>query len=294
MQKLDKLVLTSVLFAPLVAGLVGCGDGTKTVPRLDAAIDLAPDVASTDATKADALVPPDTANSDVSPAPDTANPDAPWPKDGAGTDVPRPPDASQDKASLDTSGVDATSPRDAGDQDAPPTLDAGTGEAGMGMDGAVAVDALAMAMPTITFRLDNTGTQTVYLRNQCWIPIEVASESDGTVHGNTFFCACDCADTGCTSNVQCGPCAPPAGVAIEAGTIMDISWIARKSTLENRTGPYGAFQCVAHAPIPTGAYRVAFVVYSSESDAVAETNGRTVAQGFALGTTNATVTVPIR
>jgi hypothetical protein len=319
MRKLDKLALAQLLFAPLVVAAVGCADGTEAQPRLDAGIDRPADVASADMTEADAVPPADTAKSDA-PAvadaanadtanadtanpdianpdtanPDTANADALPLRDGAVPDVPRPLDASPGETPLDSGRVDATPPRDAGVQDVFPALDADTGEAGTGIDGPVAVDALAMSMPTITFRLDNTGAQTVYLRNNCWIRVAVVSESDATDYSNAQFCACDCADSACTGTVMCGPCAPPQGVALDAGTTKDIPWIARKSAMASKTGPSGAFQCVAHTPIPTGAYRVAVVVYPSASDAAADTNGKSVARSFTLGTTNATVTVSIQ
>jgi hypothetical protein len=297
MRKLDKLALAQLLFAPLVVAAVGCSDGSNAQPRLDAGIDRPPDVASADTTEADAVPPADAARSDAPPVADAASADAESADelslgDGATPDGPRPLDASPGDTPLDA-GVDATPPRDAVAQDGSSALDAGSGEAGTGIDGAVAVDALAMSMPTITFRLDNEGTQTAYLRNNCWIAVAVTSESDGADYSNGQFCACDCADSTCTSSVMCGPCAPPEGVALEAGKTKDISWIARRSAMETRTGPYGVFQCVAHTPIPTGAYRVAIVVYPSESDATADTNGNTVARSFTLGTTNATVTVPI-
>jgi hypothetical protein len=301
MRKLDKLALAQLLFAPLVVAAVGCADSTEAKPRLDAGIDRPPDAASADTTEADAVppadmancrcdVPPvaDTANADTANA-DTANADAPSLRDGAMPDVPWPLDASQGETPLDSGGVDATPPRDVF-----PAPDAGTGEAGTGIDGLVAVDALATSMPTITFRLDNTGTQTVYLRNNCWILVAVTSESDATDYSNAQFCACDCADSACTGTVMCGPCAPPEGVTLDAGKTKDISWIARKSAMASKTGPSGAFQCVAHTPIPSGAYRVAVVVYPSASDAAANTNGKTVARSFTLGTTNATVIVSIQ
>jgi hypothetical protein len=309
MRKLDKLALAQLLFAPLVVAAVGCGTDTETQPRLDAGIDRPPDVASADMIEADAVPPADTAKSDAPAVADAANADtanadtanadttsadAPSPADGAMPDVPRPLDASPGETPLDSGGVDATPPRDTVAQDVPSAPDAGTGEAGTGIDGLVAVDALATSMPTITFRLDNTGTQTVYLRNNCWIHIAVVSESDATDYSNAQFCACDCADSACTGTVMCGPCAPPEGVALDAGKTKDISWIARKSAMASKTGPSGAFQCVAHTPIPAGAYRVAVVVYPSASDAAADTNGKTVARSFPLGTTNATVTVPIQ
>jgi hypothetical protein len=157
-----------------------------------------------------------------------------------------------------------------------------------------AVDAGAMTMASITFRLDNLGTQAVYLYNACWIPLTVTSTVDGTEYTNAQYCACNCADSSCTESVNCVPCAPPSGVAVAAGQTTDLSWKAGRFTLETKTGTAGIFQCLAHAPIATGDYRVAVTVYPTEADARSQTNGRTVQQSFVLGTTNATVLVPIQ
>ena len=93
---------------------------------------------------------------------------------------------------------------------------------------------------------------------------------------------------------MCGPCAPPSGVAVAAGQTSALPWKAGKFTLETKTGTAGSFQCLSHAPIATGDYRVAATVYPTEADAMAQTNGRTVQQSFVLGTTDATVVVPIQ
>lgn len=290
MRKLDKLTLVQAVFCVVVSGAaVGCGDDSKPETRLDAAVDRAGDALAPDAARTDTLVPADVAKADAAQA-DAAKTDVP-PLDSAKLDVAAVLDTGKGETALDGAGVDGGSV-DVAQDDAPPALDTVGVETG-NIDGAGTVDGGVTTMASITFRLDNQGAQTVYLRNNCWIPFEVTSLADGTAYANAFFCACTCADASCTSQVACAPCAPPSGIAVAAGQTQDVSWQARKSTLENRTGSFGAYQCVAHAPIPTGTYRLALSVYPTEADAAAGTNGRVIQQSFVLGTANATIAVPV-
>jgi hypothetical protein len=288
-----ELALVQLLLLSFIAAAAGCGSDSKSSSPLDGGRDSSSNVPDTDKAKADQGVAADTGKSDTAPRTDTVivdatSADASEEVDADMADLPLVLDASPDNVPLDTGTVEAPPRMDAVDMDG-----ALASEAGGGMDG-LAVDSLETSMATITFRLQNTGPQTVYLRSDCWIRVDVTSEADATVYANGSFCACACADTTCTSPVECSPCAPSAGVAIEAGKTKDISWIARKSTMETKNGSTGAFQCVAHSPIPTGAYRVTVVVYSTQSDAAGGTNGKAIEQSFTLSPADATVMVPVR
>jgi hypothetical protein len=149
-------------------------------------------------------------------------------------------------------------------------------------------------MATITFRFKNTGTRTLYLHTACTTPIKITSMADGAVYENGFYCACECASPSCTSQPACGACLPPSGEPIDAGSTKEITWSARVTTTQTKTGSFGAFQCLVYIPIPTGAYKVGIDVYASTSDAASETNSRTVEKGFTLGTANATIEVPLQ
>lgn len=288
MHKIDKLTTVQAVFCLLITGVVaGCGDDSKPETRLDAAVDRAGDALAADAAKTDTLVPADAAKPD-GPQADAPTSDAAPPLDTAKVDG----SALLDVGAGETGGVDGGSGLDGAAGDAPLELDTGAVDTGA-FDGAGGLDGGATTMASITFRVENQGAQTVYLRSSCWIPFDVTSVADGAVYANAFFCACSCADASCTSQVACAPCAPPSGIAVAAGQIKDVSWQARKSTLENKTGSLGAYQCVAHAPIPTGTYRLAISVYPSEADAAAGTNGRVIQQSFMLGGSNATVVVPV-
>lgn len=297
MPKLDKPTVAQVVFCLLVTGIgAGCGDDTGSKAKLDAAVDATADVPGADAAKpgadaakTDTLAPPDLSRADA-PESDTPMTDVPLPRDTA-PDGPATLDVANGETGLDSSAVDTgLVPDVAGD--APPALDTGAVETG-GIDGTTAVDAEGMTTASITFRLHNQGAQPVYVRSNCWIPFDVTSLADGTVYANRFFCACSCAEALCTGPVACAPCPPPDGLEVAPGQTRDLSWQARKSTLETKTGTQGPFECVAHAPIATGAYRVSVSVYPTEEDAAAETNGRVVQQSFTLGTANAVVTVPV-
>jgi hypothetical protein len=293
MRRFDKLVMVQSLLGFLVAGAIGCGDDAKPQTKRDGSMDLAADASAPDLAKADTLVPGDMAKTDA-PAVDAAQTDVAQPLDTATLDVPSPLDVGQGETAFDTGGVDTGLGPDGARADGPSVLDGGSGETGAGIDSTGAVDAGATTMANVTFRLDNQGTQTVYLYNACWVPLTVTSTADGTEYTNALFCACNCADSTCTESVKCAPCAPPSGVAVAAGQTSDLPWKAGKFTLETKTGSAGSFQCLGQAPIATGNYRVAVTVYPTEVDAVAKTNGRIVQQSFVLGTTNATVVVPIQ
>jgi hypothetical protein len=281
MRKLDKLITVQSLLALVVAGALGCADDGKKQTKPDGALDVAADALAPDTAKADTLA-VDAASADVVPPADTAEVDVPWL-----------PDAGQGETAPDTQGADTGLGPDGARADGLLALDGGLGETGAGMDGTSAVDASEVTMATITFRLDNQGTQTVYLRNACLVPVTVTSTADDAEYTNALFCACSCADSNCMDSVACAPCAPPSGVAVATGQTRDLPWKAGKFTLETKTGTSGNFQCLGHAPIATGVYRVAVVVYPTEADAVAQTNGRTVRQSFVLGTTEAVVVVPM-
>jgi hypothetical protein len=155
-------------------------------------------------------------------------------------------------------------------------------------------DAAAQTTATITFHLMNIGTQTVYLRRECWYTMGVTSEADGRTYSGGALCGCDCTSASCQGGVECGQCAPTTGIAVEAGKNKDISWSAETSTMQSKNGPQGAFQCVAKSPISTGTYRLRITVYPTPEDAVARTNGKDVEISFLLTTANATVEVPIQ
>ena len=192
-----------------------------------------------------------------------------------------------DETALDSGPLDTAGALDGVVEDVAQSLDTGAGEAGT-VDGT-----LAMTNATITFELANMGTQTANLRSECWMPITVTALADGASYTDQSYCLCNCADSSCMGPVNCSPCAPPAGIPLEPGKTRNISWTARKSTVQKKTGSVGEFQCVAHAPIATGSYEVAVVVYPTEADAAADSNGKTVEHSFVLGTSDATVGVPV-
>jgi hypothetical protein len=286
MRKLEHAVFALSIPCLLVAGAAGCGDSTAAQPQPDGAVDNRRADAPGDTPSADAPWGAETTKLDVAKL-DVAKLDVPVVEDTG-----KPGDASDaSETGLDAATVDAAA-QDVPGVDGSALLDGGSSEAG-GVDGAAGVDALTMTTANVTFRLENRGAQAVYLRNACFIPFDVTCAADGTVYANAFFCACNCADSTCNGPLACGPCAPTSGVAIAPGETRDLSWIARKSTLQTKTGATGSFQCVAIAPIPTGDYRMSISVYPTAADAVAATNGTTVRQSFLLDTANTTVAVPI-
>jgi len=186
-----------------------------------------------------------------------------------------------------------------GDGMATPPQDTKTAQDGGKADAAVrsedaspSADVRAETSAVITFRFRNTGSQTVYLRRGCSYPIGVTSDADGKTYSNESFCACECASSSCQSTPACGACAPPSGIAVEAGESLDISWSALIPTLQTKTGSLVTFQCVVYTSISTGTYRVRITVYPTPEDAVALTNGKDVETSFLLTTANATVEVP--
>jgi len=280
MRKDDRTILTQLLLCSVLLG-VGCGDDTKVQPRLDSGV---VDGKVADVNQADTTVPKDSAK------PDTQA-DSALAIDTNQADAPTAPDANRADLARDTDKDDAPAPQDVPQADVL-GRDAGLGDATVDAFDGMA-DALAETMATITFRFKNPGTQVVYLHSDCVMPIQVVSVSDGTEYANGYFCACDCADSGCTDTRMCGACLAPAGVPIDPGKSQEIVWAARRSTLQTKTGTGWTFQCVSHAAIPTGTYRVAIQVYSNTTDSAAKTNGRTVSQAFPLTTANATVEVTL-
>jgi hypothetical protein len=176
---------------------------------------------------------------------------------------------------------------------ASPDMAAQDGATTDGMDDAmVGTDAVGETLASITFRFKNTGTQAVYLHRQCDLPIQVTAEADGATYSNSFICACDCADSSCQVTINCAQCLW-SGLAVEPGKSEDIVWSAMKSTMQTKMGTMGSFQCVAHAPIPTGAYRVSIQVYPTAADAASQANGKAVTKSFTLTTANATIDFPL-
>jgi hypothetical protein len=291
-MRTPQLALAQLLLLSTVVAATGCGSDGKLTSTIDAGLDGRLDVPDADTTKADHVAAPDTSKSDTAPSMDTlpvdTSPiDAPGKADGATPDLPMASDVGLDQASLDSNPVDVWAGMDASG------LDSGlASEAGGELDG-LTVDSLETSTATITFRLRNTGAQKVYLHSDCWIRVEVTSEADATAYSNASFCACGCADPLCTSAVACSPCAPADGVAVEAGNVHELPWVARKSTMESKIGLFGSFACVSHAPIPTGAYRVEVQVYPTQADAAASTNGRTVQRTFVLSPADAAVDLSI-
>lgn len=285
MRKLDTFVLRSLLGLAVVSA-IACSDESKPTVSRDGSVDRPTDTLAPDSNKLDVAA-SDGASADAV-AVDAPSADVIAPLDQAGS-----LDAGGGDGVIDVAGVDGGLGPDSARIDGAAALDGGSGEAGPVIDGAHAVDGGVTTMANITFRLDNRAAATVYLRNACWFPFTVTSLADGSQYANASYCACDCADSRCDSAVACAPCAPPSGVAVAAGESKDIAWTARKSTLESRTGEFGAFQCVSHQPIAVGTYRVAVPVYATQEDAEAELNARTVEQSFVLDTSNAVVVVPI-
>ena len=178
---------------------------------------------------------------------------------------------------------------------APAAPDGGKADAVAGPeDASPSADAIAETSALITFRFRNAGSQTVYLRQGCSYPLVVTSEADGKTYSNESFCACDCASSSCQSAPSCGACAPTSGIPVEAGERLDVSWSARISTPQTKTGSLGTFQCVVLSSIPTGIYRVRIAVYPTPEDAVGLTSGKDVEMSFLLTTADATVEVPIQ
>ena len=274
MQKLDKVALAQSISFLLVAGAIGCGDDSKPATKLDGGVDHPSDVATMDTGRADTPSSFDVTKPDVPEQEDTATLDAAPPQD-------------TDEPALDTGPLDTAGTLDGVVDDVAQTLDTSAGEVST-VDGA-----RATTTATITFELANMGTQTVFLRSECWMPITVTSLADGASYTNQCYCMCNCADSTCMAQVVCGVCASPSGIPHEPGKTKNISWTARKSTFQKKAGPAGEFQCVAHAPIATGDYKAAVVVYPTEADAAAESNGKTVEHSFVLGTNDATVVVPV-
>ena len=258
-------ILVPILLCSVFLG-VGCGDDTKVEPRLDSGL---ADGKAMDTNQFDTTAKPDT-QVDMAPTPDANKADLAGDADKA--DIPVPQDVPQGDA---------------------PAQDAGLGDASADLGDGSADAVGGSTQATITFRFKNDGAQAVYLRSECVFPIKIVSVAEGTEYANGYSCGCDCAAVDCQDPIQCAPCAPPDGVAVDPGKNQAIAWTARRSTMQIKTGPRGAFQCVAFAPIPTGTYRVSIQVYPTMVDAAAKTNGRTVSLAFPLTTTNATVEVTL-
>jgi hypothetical protein len=177
---------------------------------------------------------------------------------------------------------------DVRDADLAAAADAGRDTANSPPDSSV--DAMT-TMATITFRFKNTGTNTVYLHRGCTIPLTVTSLADGATYGNGYACVCDCASPSCNGAMECGECAPDSGIPIAVGATEDVTWTARRTITRTKSGPYGSFRCEEASPIPTGAYKVAIDVFSSDSDAANRTNSRFIEQSFNLGTADDTIEV---
>jgi hypothetical protein len=216
---------------------------------------------------------------------DTANPDTQ-------ADKPLSTDLKTEDVAQDTNKMDIPLPLDVPISDVP-LHDEGINDGGVDSENRF-TDALKNTLAYITFRFKNTGTQAVYLRSECNLPIQVTSTADGTEYFNQPICACSCADPGCMAQVQCAPCAPPSGTLVESDHSQDIPWAARKSSMQTKAGINGAFQCVAHAPIPTGLYQVSVQVYPTMADAKEQTHGKAVSMTFPLTTASTTVEVPIQ
>jgi hypothetical protein len=251
----------------------GCGGSLKVPTKTDGG--MAGDLDSGQAVGEDSRATPD------------AYPDAMSLSDGNLSDGMQPQDTNRPDEPLAPDGARADL--------APTAQDGGKADAGVGPeDTSPSADALAETSALITFRFSNTRSQTVYLRRGCSYSLEVISEADGKTYSNQSFCACDCSSASCQSTPSCGVCAPTAGIPVEVGKSLDISWSALISTLQTKTGSLGTFQCVVQTSIPVGTYRIRITVYPTPEDAVALTNGGTVEMSFLLTTANATVEVPIQ
>jgi hypothetical protein len=288
----DIRVLTTSVFCVSIASMtgMGCGSALKTAPPADGgARDLGADTTTVDGSAGDSPALPEVARLDAQV--DSAAPDVGV--DSSKTDA---ADTAVDSSRTDAAdaGVNPTEP------------DAGSGDAALdgqsSSDSATTVDSggpdtgykreLTQAIISLVFK--NPSMDTVYLRTECWLPFQVTDEATGTVYENKIFCACDCANSSCVGGLACGACPPPSGIAVATGKSLTGTWVAQTSTLLQKSGTAGSYQCVAHSPLLTGRYRVSIAVYSSAADAAAMLNATTATTSFDLTTTDATVDVPLR
>jgi hypothetical protein len=278
MYSRDRNVLVTLVFrAALIAAIAACiGCDGKTTPKDAGSADAGKDALVSDSSQSLDVPSPDMAvgdlsqATDLSPGTDTSKtdtaqvlPDAP-PLDGAMGDRPQLTD------------VD-------------PVIDTGPVD-----NGSIDVSDALSTQARIAFSFKNTGTETAYIQMECTVQFQVVSEATSTVYPNKSICLCRCIDPTCLDLPNCAPCAKRSGIAVEPGKTYETTWVAQSITIADKTGTRGDFKCVDYAPIPTGAYRVSIPVFSSDSDAAANTNASTASTPFQLTTDDAKVEVPLR
>jgi hypothetical protein len=81
---------------------------------------------------------------------------------------------------------------------------------------------------------------------------------------------------------------------VGAGKSVEKSWAAQITSVQNKAGANGNFECLVYEPIPTGRYHISVSVYRTSDDAAKKSNATVVSQSFELTSEDATVEVPIQ
>jgi hypothetical protein len=166
---------------------------------------------------------------------------------------------------------------------------AGTGGSGGSIPPECAVPTELSAPYPVTFEFVSAGGAPAFLAENCATEFEVTSCADGYItpiarDGN---CTVDCSTT--NECIQCGACPTNAiEVTPSAPRLEEWSGLAYDFGKTN-TG----CSCHTSSPAQAGKYRVVVPVYSSETDALAETNATSVTVDFELPAPNGVVTVAL-
>ena len=142
----------------------------------------------------------------------------------------------------------------------------------------------------VTFRFTNTGSDRVFVLQECTLRYSIQSCADGYSDDLTLnaFCTlgCDDPNVGC---IACGACAY-FGEPIDSGQSLEHIWQGLTYTFGQT--PDGC-QCSNSHDAPAGKYRVTIPVYASDGDAQSGTVLRTVTADFDLPAEGGVVTVDL-
>lgn len=140
----------------------------------------------------------------------------------------------------------------------------------------------------MTFDLQNGGTASVFLREECLLELTITELADPPRSiGRVFVCpACDCSASSCLI-APCGACADGPHEVAGAATL---SW--QWTPVDMTPGMRGTSACSHDRVLPGGQYRIDIPVYSQRDDAIAGVNARIVAKTFNIPTAEPVV-VPL-
>ena len=130
------------------------------------------------------------------------------------------------------------------------------------------VSAAGQSPYSVTFRLHNSDSSSVFLHTGCFAPFQVASCASGYTDqlANLDVCPCLC-NAVCPF---CGECYPDGAEAIEPDATKEWPWTATL-LVNSRDGTNKGTSCKTSVDLPAGRYRVSIPLFATAENGLAQT-----------------------